>query len=361
MNLFSGVGFTRPEALHLLWLVPLAAAACAWAVLRRRGLRLRLADAHLLPRLAPAPAAWREAVRAVLCCGALTVLAIAVAEPRWGQAEQRIRTRGVDVMVLLDASRSMLASDVAPSRLERARVAITQDLLPQLGGDRVGLIAFAGAAQLRCPLTNDYGFFRLTLADVQPQSMPQGGSLIGDAIRQAKDGFDDAPHTHKLVLLITDGEDHDSYPVEAARSLWIERRIPVIAVALGDVSVGAPVPSSDPGEGFQRYRGEVVQSRARFDQLREIASISPAHGFVPVGTADFDLGRIYADRILPTIREQLGGESVAQLRPSQFHPFALLALVLVLAELLLRDGRPERGAGVSRAGAGAARADRSVA
>lgn len=361
MTLPGGVEFARPEALHLLWLVPLVALACGWAALRRRASRRRLADAHLLPRLAPVPAAWREALRTVIVCSALAALGVATADPRWGEAEQRIRTRGVDVMILLDASRSMLASDVAPSRLERARVAITQDLLPQLGGDRIGLIAFAGAAQLRCPLTSDYGFFRLTLSDVQPQSMPQGGSLIGDAIREAEEGFDEAPHTHKLVLLITDGEDHDSYPVEAARNLWVERRIPVIAVALGDVSVGAPVPSADPSGDYQRYRGEVVQSRARFDQLRDIASISPAHGFVPVGTADFDLGRIYAERILPTIREQLGGESVARLRPSQYHPFALLALALLLSELLLRDGRPERVGGAARSTPAAAQTDRSAA
>ena len=114
----------------------------------------------------------RTMIRAVTAV-VLVLLTAAIIHPRWGEAEQQVASRGVDVMVCLDVSRSMLARDIAPNRLERAKVALRDDLLPTLAGDRVGLIAFAGVPRLKCPLTNDYGFFRLALDDIDTSSAPR--------------------------------------------------------------------------------------------------------------------------------------------------------------------------------------------
>ncbi|MEW6253384.1 MAG: VWA domain-containing protein, partial [Planctomycetota bacterium] len=239
----SSLTFDQLRWLHLLWVVvglALVGICGIWG--RRRALRT-FADAHLLPHLAP-PDGWaRPLVRLGLIVVALTALVAALIGPRWGAQQQVLLRRNIDVFVLLDVSRSMLAHDLAPSRLERAKLAIRDDLLPALGGDRIGLIAFAGVPALVCPLTTDYGFFRLALADVDPRSAGRGGTLIGDALRKAGTLFaEDKLDSHKVVLLITDGEDHESFPVEAAAQLWRDQKIPIIALALGDPEQGARVP-----------------------------------------------------------------------------------------------------------------------
>ena len=247
--------------------------------------------------------------------------------------------RNIDVMILLDVSRSMLARDIAPSRLERAKLAIRDDLLPALGGDRVGLIAFAGVPALVCPLTSDYGFFRLALADVSTQSTGRGGTLIGDAIRKAGALFTESKlDSHKMILLITDGEDQESYPVEAAASVWKDEQVPIIALALGDPEQGARVPvPGEKGESFLEYKGEQVRSRADFATLEQVAHASEQGAFVAVGTSNFDLGDIYR-RVAQAVRSAEEHEQRTVRQPSQYHPFALVALVLVLVDSCLRNG-----------------------
>lgn len=332
--------------LNLLWLVPLVVAVGVWELYqRRRALRL-LADARVLPRLTP-PLAWGRAVLRLGLLGLALVLLVAAAiGPRWGEATQKYVRRGVDLMVLLDVSRSMLARDVTPSRLERARIALRDDLLPVLAGDRIGLIAFAGSASLVCPLTRDYGFFRLALADVSPETIPRGGTLIGDAIRRADEAFDDKSDAHKLILLITDGEDQESYPVEAARALWQERKIPIIAISIGDEREGARVPIVRNGRTeYLKHDGKVVWTRARTEQLRQIAAISPLHGLIRVGTKDFNLGKIYTRQILPMLDVQRREEAARVTRPSRSYLFVWAALVILAVESVLSAARSPAAAG----------------
>jgi Ca-activated chloride channel family protein len=328
--------------LNLLWVVPAAVALGLYAIWQRRRALQRFAAARVLPRIAPPLGLTRPLVRLGLVALTLMLLVAAIIDPRWGVREQTVVRRGIDIMILLDVSRSMLARDISPSRLERAKIAIADDLLPRLGGDRVGLIAFAGVATLKCPLTNDYGFFRLALGEVSPESVPRGGSLIGDAIRMAAECFrtTKGPETHKVVLLITDGEDQESFPVEAATKLWDEQKVGVVAIALGDDREGARIPIRSPGgEGYAEYKGETVWTKADFAILRQVAAVSDSSGrtFIPVGTRNFDLGEIYRSVIVPTVRgrEQLETERVPL--PSQYHLFAVAALACLLLDSFLRD------------------------
>lgn len=325
--------------LNLLWAVLALAALGAYAIWQRRRALRAFADPHLLERLTTPTSLTRQLTRLGLQTLCLLALVAAVIHPRWGEAAQRFTRRGIDLMILLDVSRSMLARDIAPNRLARAKLAIAEDLLPVLGGDRVGLITFAGTPSLNCPLTDDYGFFRLALDDVTTRSVARGGTLIGDAIRLAHDAFDDAEDTSKLVLLITDGEDHQSYPVEAARALWAEKRIPIIAVALGDEREGARIPTAD-GE-YLRHDGQVVWSRANFDQLRKVAAASPLNAFVGVGTRNFNLGEVYR-AVISSVEYQRQTEIEQAQQPSRYHPFAVVALCLLLLDSLLREGPPPR-------------------
>ena len=345
------VEFDNLRWLHLLWVALLVAAISIYGLWQRqRALRL-FASADLLPRLAP-PIGWlRSVLRIGLVLLSLIALTAAIIGPRWGERDQTVMRRGIDVMILLDVSRSMLARDIAPNRLQRAKVAIRDDLLPALGGDRVGLITFAGVPALASPLTHDYGFFRLALDDVTTKSSPRGGTLIGDAIRKAGDAFHDSLDTHKVVLLITDGEDHESYPIEAAKNLWEDHEVPIVTIALGDEREGARIPiASDRGEEYLTHDDQVVWSRAGFEDLRRIAAVSNLNAFVPVGTRNFDLGQIYREKIVPAIeyKERTDIERVPL--PSQYHVFAVVALALLGVDSFLRAGprHAVRGPSASR-------------
>jgi Ca-activated chloride channel family protein len=325
--------------LNLLWAVLLVAAVGAYGAWQRRRALAVFGSPNLLGRLTT-PVGWtRPLVRLVLITLCLTCLVAAIIGPRWGERDQTVVRRGIDVMVLLDVSRSMLARDIAPNRLERAKLSIRDDLLPVLGGDRIGLITFAGVPTLKCPLTHDYGFFRLVLEDVNSKSSPRGGTLIGDAIRKADEAFHDSLDTHKVVVLITDGEDHESYPLEAAVNLWNDSEIPIVTVALGDEREGARIPiRTERGVEYLEYKNKVVWSRANFDDLRRIAQVSNLNAFVPVGTRNFDLGQIYREKIVPAIEYKERQEVERVPLPSQYHVFAVAAFMLLLIDSFLRDG-----------------------
>jgi Ca-activated chloride channel family protein len=334
------VTFDNLSHLNLLWIVVALAAVGAYAIWRRRQALLMFAAARLVERLTARGGLARQITRLSLQTLCLVALVAAILHPRWGTAEQVFTTRGIDVMILLDVSRSMLARDIAPNRLERAKVSIRDDLLPALGGDRVGLVTFAGVPSLSCPLTNDYGFFRLALDDVSTKSTARGGTLIGDAIRLAERSFDEAEDTSKLVLLITDGEDQESFPVEAARNLWKERKIPIVAVAMGDEREGARIPTG--AGGYQQHDGQTVWTKANFDDLRRVAGASGLNAFVPVGTRDFDLGEVYR-QVVSSIEYQDRMEVEKAKQPSRYHPFAVLALAVLVLDSLLRDGPKRAG------------------
>ncbi len=333
------VTFDDLRWLNLLWAVLLIAAVGVYGVWQRQRALAMFATPNLLGRLTARIGWTRPLCRLTLIVLCLTTLVAAIIGPRWGEREQTVMRRGIDVMVLLDVSRSMLARDIAPNRLERAKISIRDDLLPVLGGDRIGLITFAGVPTLKCPLTHDYGFFRLVLEDVSSKSSPRGGTLIGDAIRMAAEAFHDSLETHKVVVLITDGEDHESYPLEAAVNLWNDLEVPIVTVALGDEREGARIPiRTSQGLEYLEYDGQTVWSRANFDDLRRIAQVSNLNAFVGVGTRNFDLGQIYREKIVPAIEYKERAEIERVPLPSQYHLFAIAALTLLLIDSFPRDG-----------------------
>ncbi|MFO0839630.1 MAG: VWA domain-containing protein [Phycisphaerae bacterium] len=338
----KSVAFDDLRWLNLLWGALAVAAIGAYGIWQRRCALRRFAEAPLLARLAPRWGWTRPLVRLALVAACLVVLTAGAVGPRWGDVERTVVRRGIDVMVVLDLSRSMLARDIAPNRLERAKLSIRDDLLPVLGGDRIGLIGFAGVAKLKCPLTSDYGFFRLALDELSPDAVPRGGTAIGDALRLAGKSFHSPIDTHKVVLLLTDGEDQESYPVEAAKALWEDQKVPVIAIALGDDREGARIPVRG-GDNYVEYKGETVWSKANFPILRAVAAASDFNAFIPAGTRNFDLGKIFRERVVPAIEFSERREQQRIRQPSRMHVFAVAALCLLALDSLLRDGpRPMR-------------------
>jgi len=323
--------------LHWLWLVPVVAGLFWFAARKRRAALRTLIDAGLLPRIRvgvhPARRRWKEG----LLAASFVLLALALARPGWNPKPKMIERRGRDVVFLLDVSRSMLAEDLAPNRLERAKLAIL-DTVDRLEGDRVGLVVFAGTAAVKCPLTLDYGFFRMMLEGVSTDSIARGGTMMGDALRKVlTDVFDDQVKQYKDIILITDGEDHDSFPVEAARKVG-ERGIRLIAIGLGDENEGKriPITAENGTKPFLQYQGEEVWTKLDADTLRKMVNATPGGKYLNVATGTIDLGTVYQELIVSAEKKELESQTVKRYE-EKFQIFLALALLFCGLEWVVSD------------------------
>lgn len=230
-----------------------------------------------------------------------------------------------------------MAEDLAPNRLERAKYAIG-DMVSRLEGDRVGLVVFAGTAALKCPLTLDYGFFNLMLEDVDINSIARGGTMIGDAVRKVLDeGFDDQEKKYKDLILITDGEDHDSFPVEAAEEAG-RRGVRLIAIGLGDENQGKRIPVTNEfgQKSFLTYEGQEVWSKLDAGTLRKMANATPGGRYLNVATGTIDLGDVYSKLIAGEEKREIESLTI-KLYEEKYQIFLFVALFMLLAEMVVSE------------------------
>jgi Ca-activated chloride channel family protein len=288
--------FERPVYLLLFWVVPLLALLLGYAYNKKKQTALLFFDPSMANRLMPIVDASRFSRKALLLLCAFGFAIVAAASPRFGTYYEEVPQSGVDVFILLDVSRSMLAEDVVPNRLGRAKSDI-QDLLNHVAGDRVGLIAFAGKPIIKVPLTTDHGFFLQVLHSVDTDSAPRGGTAIGDAIRLALRAMPPEAERQRAMVLITDGDDQESMPLEAAKDA-AERNVRILTLGLGNSAEGGRIPLRDSAGQltYLKYDGQEVWSKMDETVLREIARITEG-AYVAAGTRTFDLGQIYADSI----------------------------------------------------------------
>lgn len=338
----GGFRFGSPAWLHGLWAAPAALLALWWAVSRAKRAAAVLAGAEMAPGLTRTVAIGRRVTRGVLAALALAAVAVALARPQHDPEPVTVERRGREVVFLIDVSRSMLARDLAPSRLERAKIWV-RDLVEQLEGDRVGLVAFAGAASVSCPLTLDRDFFDIALDGLDPGSVPRGGTLIGDGIRKTLSVvFQVDPEEPEAnvsaardIIIITDGEDQESFPVQAA-DLAGRAGVRIIALGVGSDD-GAAVPSGDEGGGSMEYEGRAVRSRLEAGTLEEIATATPGGAFFRVGTGEIDLAAVYGE--LARAEDGLVGEAErVRWQEAYWLPLSV-ALALAAVEGLLSERR----------------------
>lgn len=325
--------------LHLLWAVPVLLGVVWYGQQRKQRALRQFATDNLLAQLLPQVSYGRQWLRSALALAAVVGVVLAATGPRWGVTYEEVPRRGVDIMFVLDVSRSMLAEDIKPNRLERAKQAIG-DVLHVLGGDRVGLVTFAGGAVVNCPLTINYSAFRMTLDEVGPLTTTRGGTLIGDAVRMAADAFVDPIKKYKAIILITDGEDQESYPVEAARKAFQEKGIRIFTVGLGDTSEGSRIPTDKNGQRiFLQHEGQEVWSKMNPEPLREMA-VAGGGAYVPAGTRNFDLGEIYTKYLATGEQREFEAARIERYKV-QFQWFAGAALALLLISSLMSERRRE--------------------
>jgi Ca-activated chloride channel family protein len=333
------VGLAQPLYLALCAVGVLLGALALGVALRRRARVQAWVAERLVERLAPGLSRWRPAVQGGLYGLGLALFGLALAQPQCGTKSELAKRRGIDVVVALDASKSMLARDVQPSRLERAKLELTT-LLDELKGDRVGLVVFAGDAFVQSPLTSDYSAVKLFLRAVDPELMPQGGSNIGEALSLAKQVLDNADRGAKerVVVLLSDGEDLVG-EVDQATAALKEAGVQVLTVGVGSEQ-GEPIPVYDRRGEFVDYKkdanGQTVITR--MDRVG-LAAIAEATGgtffYQPRGVA---MGQV-VERIDQMQKSEL--ESRVTVRyDERFQSFALPGLaLLVLGMVLLPSAR----------------------
>jgi len=277
----------------------------------------------------------RRGWKAALLLAAFVLLVSGLARPAWNLQQTTITRRGRDVVFVLDVSRSMLAEDLAPNRLERAKLAIA-DVIDRLQGDRVGLLVFAGTAAVKCPLTLDYGFFRMMLDSISTDSISRGGTMIGDAIRVVLDQMlDRQEKKFKDIVLITDGEDHESFPVEAAKAA-AAKGVRLLIIGLGDENEGKRIPILDESgrRTFMKYQGKEVWSKLDAQTLRQMALAAPGSRYLNVATGSIDLGEVYMKLVGSAEKEEQEEETIEKYE-EKFQVFIGIAFLLLCIEALI--------------------------
>ncbi|UCD80463.1 MAG: VWA domain-containing protein [Desulfobacterales bacterium] len=334
--------------LNLLWLLPLAAVALIFQSRKKKRALEMFADAHLLQRLTAAESGGRRFFKALMLLLALGLLLFALAGPRWGSHYEEVSQKGVDIMLLVDVSPSMLVEDIAPNRLERARREIL-DFLKNVQGDRVGLVAFAGAAFIQCPLTLDYAALEMFLNAVQPDLIPVPGTDLGAAIEMGLSAFDEDATTDKVILLITDGEDNEKRGFEAARKA-AAKGAKIFVFGIGDAG-GGPIPETGGQGGFKKdSRGKMILSKLDEEGLQQIASLTGGT-YVRSVAGDLDLDILYFDGIKSHTRAQELKSGKIKVYEERFTFFVLAAFMVLLIEGFIDEKIRSRASGGRKAAA----------
>jgi Ca-activated chloride channel family protein len=335
----ASLTFGAPQWLWLLGILPLVAGAFAWSHRRGRALLAKIVAPRLREQLAGSVSPFRRAARAVLLLGAFAFAILALAQPRLGFIERETKQKGRDVIVAVDTSRSMLATDVSPTRLARAKL-FTQDLVRLLGGDRVGLVAFAGSAFLQAPLTLDQNAIINSLGELDTTVIPKGGTNIAAAIATAREAFGKAEGNTRALVILTDGEELAADGIAAAKQAEAEG-IRIFTVGIGSPEGSLiPIRTEDGRPDFVRDEaGNPVTSKLDGARLSEIAAATGGF-YLPIGPEA--AREVFQKGIEPIELAETGVFSARQ--PIERFQWPLAAATLCLALSLLPGDRRRRSA-----------------
>jgi Ca-activated chloride channel family protein len=294
----------------------------------------RIADPHLLARLTGRVQKGSSFLKGALLLSALFLMLVALAGPRWGSRYEEVSRKGVDIMIAVDVSRSMLAEDIKPSRLERARREVL-DFLRVIEGDRAGLVAFAGAAFVQCPLTLDYGALIMFLGALGTDLIPVPGTDLGASLESALSSFDFKSETDKVILLITDGEDNEKRGLEAARKA-ARKGVKIFVFGMGEAA-GGPIPAGGNKGGFEKDKeGKLILSKLDEEGLRKIAAQTGGE-YVRSVAGDLDLDLLYFDGIKVRTEATTLKSGKIRIFEERFTFFLLAAFLFLILEGLITE------------------------
>lgn len=318
------INIAQPDWLLLLLIVPLLFVFYGIYLRRRRRNIARFGDEKTVLQLMPKASTAKGWLKVSLLAAAWFFFVIGLCRPQLGARVKEHETNGVEVMIALDVSNSMLAEDYSPNRLERSKLAISR-LVDKLQGDRIGLIIFAGQAFTQLPITADYVSAKIFLNSISTESVPIQGTALADAITSAARSFSSQSDRSRAIVLITDGEDHEGDVLEAAKNV-AQEGIRIYTIGVGSPQ-GKPIPVN--GELMKDSNGEIVVSKLDENTLQQIAAISDGK-YVRAGASEFGLNPIIDD--IRQIDKQRFNSVVFEDFNEQYMYFFAIALFFLLLE-----------------------------
>ncbi len=263
--------FEEITHLYALAVIPILIFFFVMAMMYRKRVIKRFGESQLVAQLMPQLAKYKHTVKFILLSLAMCLLSLAYANPQWGTKKEKVRQKSSDVFIALDVSESMMAQDLPPSRLDRAKL-FTRQLIEELKGERIGTIVFAGNAYLQMPLTADYSSAAMFVRTANTRMVPTQGTAIGDAIRLAAQSYDESGKFHKALIIITDGENHDQEALDQAKAA-AEQGVLIFTIGVG-TSAGAPIPTFERGQNTYKKdkQGNTVISKLNENMLSSLAA-----------------------------------------------------------------------------------------
>ncbi len=322
--------------LFFLWVIPVMVVFYVYAFRKRDKMLALFCGKELVGELVPDFKKGRRLIKALLILLGIILGIFSLTRPQWGFHWEEIKRVGVDVMVAIDVSESMLAEDVKPNRLERAKREVI-DLIEMLEGDRIGLIAFAGTSFVQCPLTLDYGACKMFLDYIDTDLIPVPGTAIAEVIKTSLKSFSKRERKSKALILITDGEDHEGEPIDAAKEAKKEG-IKIFTIGVGREG-GAPIPLKDGSGGFKKDRkGDMVITHLDEITLQKIA-LETGGSYVRSVTGDMDLDKIYQEGIKQHVEQKQLKSTRKRRWEERFQWFIFFALLFVSVEFFVSERR----------------------
>jgi Ca-activated chloride channel homolog len=333
--------FFYPHWLQALWLVLAVGLFFAFTRARKKKMLARFAHWSSLADLARTHSSQKERIKQLLLLLVLLILVLTLAQPQWGDIKREVKRKGVEIIFLIDTSLSMLAEDVGPNRLERAKFEM-KSFLKELEGDRVGIVSFAGAGFVQSPLTLDYDAFLLFANSIQVGYIPDAGTSLSQAIRTAVRSFPDSQKKHQVVILMSDGE-HQDGDVEAAIEVAQEGQVRIYTIGFATPD-GAPIPlrSEETGKisGYKKDRaGEIVITKLN-DRLLERIAEETGGLYSPTTADEREIGWFYEH--MQDLDEKEFKERLVVEREDHFQIFLAIALILLSLEMMIGETKKEK-------------------
>jgi Ca-activated chloride channel family protein len=319
---------------YLLIIIPIAVLVFMLLQLWKRSAQRKFADKKLLERLSPEKSIFKPILKLTIWCLAIASLVVALVNPKIGTKLETVKREGVDIVFAVDVSKSMLAEDISPSRLDKAK-RIVSEIINNLGSDRIGIIAYAGSAVPQLPITTDFSAAKMFLSNLNTEMLSSQGTAIDEAIRLAKTYYDDVEQTNRVLVIISDGEDHTGGAGKLAEEATKEG-IKIYTIGVGTLK-GGPIPIKRRGitESFKRdSQGEVVITKLNEGTLKEIAL--EGNGEYIDGTVTEKAVEFIKNRLGTMNKTEFEAKKFSEFQ-DQFQWFIGLGIFLLLLDVFLLE------------------------